>query len=83
MKGEPRCRIFREWYEMLEPLHKREPQQWLRFYEAALNYVYHLTEPDFSDAPELQKLWSQTNARPYDVINDKPGWIRIWKRRGL
>lgn len=81
MKGEPRCRIFREWYEMLEPLHKREPHQWLRFYEATLNYVYRLIPPDFSDDTELQELWNRSNIRPYDSRNDNPGWIKVYKRK--
>ena len=72
MKGEPRCRIFREWYEMLMPLHEMEPKKWLRFYEATLNYVYRLVTPDFSDDAELQDLWDQSNIRPYDSRNDKP-----------
>ena len=81
MKGEPRCRIFREWYEMLMPLHEMEPKKWLRFYEATLNYVYRLVTPDFSDDAELQDLWDQSNIRPYDSRNDKPGWVKVYKRK--
>ena len=77
---QPRVRIFRSWYEMLEPLHEREPQQWLHFVDAVYNYVYRLKEPDFSDDAELQELWNNTNARPYDSANDKPGWIKVWKK---
>lgn len=78
---QPRCRIFREWYEMLEPLHEREPQKWLRFVDAAYNYVYRLNEPDFSDDAELSALWDRTNARAYDAATDKPGWLKVWKRK--
>ncbi len=77
----PRCRIFRDWYELLEPLHEREPQKWLRFVDATYNYVYRLNEPDFSDDAELSSLWDRTNARAYDAATDKPGWIKVWKRK--
>ena len=78
---QPRCRIFRDWHEMLKPLHERAPQKWLRFFNATMEYVYHEIVPDFSDDDELAALWQRTNARPYDSVNDKPGWIRTWKRR--
>lgn len=82
MKGEPRCRIYREWHEMLKPLHERDSAKWHRFFEATLNFVYHLIEPDFSDDEELVELWRSTNVRPYDSKSDKPGWIRVWKKGG-
>lgn len=78
---EPRVRIYREWFEMIEPLHEKEPQKWLRFHNAALDYVYNRAIPDFADDSELAALWERTNARPFDASINKPGWIKVWKLR--
>lgn len=80
-KGEPRCRVFREWTDMLEPLHERAPEKWQRFTNAVFNYVYRAIVPDFSGEQELQELWKLTNVKPYDPVNDKPGYVKIWKKR--
>lgn len=66
---------------MLESLHEREPEKWLRFTDSVLNYVYRHIEPDFSDDEELLSLWERTNARPYDAATDKQGKITVWRRR--
>ncbi len=81
--SEPRCRIYREWYEMLEPLRKRDEKKWWVFNKAVLEYVYYLNEPDFSDDTELQDLWNRTSVRPYDSGKDKPGWIKVQKKRRI
>ena len=76
-----RCRIFREWTDMLGPLEGNE-KRWSRFFIEVVGYaILREDEPDFSDDAELQELWEKTNVRKYDAITDKEGWVKVWKRK--
>ena len=83
-KDEPRVNISREWIELIKPLEREEgKERWGRFYMSVVGYALGKEqEPDFSDDPELQALWQKTNCRPFDKVTFKPGWLKVWKRKG-
>lgn len=78
----PRCHISLGWIELLKPLVDTDPAKWARFFNAVTGYAVCMEgRPDFSDDAELAALWERTNVRPYDATTDKPGWIKVWKRK--
>lgn len=78
----PRCHISLGWIELLKPLASTDTAKWARFFNAVTGYAVCMEgRPDFSDDAELAALWDRTNARPYDAATDKPGWIKVWKRK--
>lgn len=82
-KDEPRVKIWREWIDLFSYLKKESPERWLRFFQSVTGYaVGEEDKPDFSDDKELQSLWERTNCRPFDKTTLKPGWLKIWKRKG-